>query len=417
MLRERHGAMKRVLMIAYHFPPLSGSSGIQRTLRFVRYLPEFEWQPIVLTSQTRAYERTSDDQLCDIPANVQVIRAPAWDTSRHLAIAGRYPAFLARPDRWVSWWPGATWQGMRTIWRLKPDIIWSTYPIATSHLIAATLSRISGLPWVADFRDPMAQPDYPLDPITWRHFDAIERRTVTRARFSTFTTPSAASTYRERYPQRADSILLLENGYDEEAFDVAAPNTPLNPGKLTLLHSGVVYPQERDPTHLFGALSKLKQLRPDLSSRLVLRFRAPAHESMLTEIAERLDVAELIDIQPPIGYRDALREMLNADGLLILQASNCNSQVPAKLYEYMRARRPVLVFTDPAGDTAAVARCAGIHDIAPLNDTDEIAALLSQFIGQPGVVALPDAAVVAGASRRERTRELASVLESATAGE
>ena len=83
--------MKRVLLIAFHFPPVQGSSGVQRTLRFARYLPDFGWEPIVLTAHPRAYAETSDDQLKDIPPGVRVIRAPAWDSSRHLSIAGRYP--------------------------------------------------------------------------------------------------------------------------------------------------------------------------------------------------------------------------------------------------------------------------------------------------------------------------------------
>ena len=94
--------MKRVLMIAYHFPPLAGSSGIQRTLRFMRHLPEFGWEPLVLTAHPRAYERTSSDQLADIPEGIVVARAPAFDAARHFAIAGRYPRFLARPDRWAQ---------------------------------------------------------------------------------------------------------------------------------------------------------------------------------------------------------------------------------------------------------------------------------------------------------------------------
>jgi hypothetical protein len=87
-------------MIAYHFPPLQGSSGIQRTLRFARYLPEFGWEPIVLTAHPRAYESVADDQLSDTPAGLHVCRAFALDTSRHLAIGSRYPALRARPDRW-----------------------------------------------------------------------------------------------------------------------------------------------------------------------------------------------------------------------------------------------------------------------------------------------------------------------------
>ena len=409
--------MKRVLMIAYHFPPLAGSSGIQRTLRFTRYLPEFGLQPAVLTAHLRAFQQLSDDQLPDIPSGLEVIRAPAWDTSRHLSIAGRYPGFLARPDRWVSWWLGALWSGSKAIRRLRPNAIWSTYPIATAHLIGSTLARRSGLPWIADFRDPMAQPDYPPDPATWRSFDKIERRTIHQARFSSFTTPSAVRTYRERYPEQAEHISLLANGYDEEAFENVELGEPLNPGRITLLHVGIVYPSERDPAQLFAALEKLKQSRSEVYANVVLRFRAPVHEVLLNDLARRHDVEEAIEVLPPISYREVLQEMLCADGLLILQAGNCNEQIPAKLYEYIRAGRPVLVLADPSGYTAQVARDAGISAVAPLDDAQTIAGLFEQFLGAPLVGTMPTNAVVASTSRRERTRQLAELLdETLTAG-
>ncbi|HSQ81014.1 MAG TPA: glycosyltransferase, partial [Casimicrobiaceae bacterium] len=162
--------MKRVLMIAYHFPPLAGSSGIQRTLRFVQHLPAFGWEPAVLTADPRAYERTSEDLDAEVPDGVQVERAFALDTARQLSIAGRYPGFLARPDRWMTWQYAAVRSGMKLIRRWRPDVIWSTYPIATAHVIGSVLHRRSGLPWIADFRDPMAQEGYPADPRIWQSF-------------------------------------------------------------------------------------------------------------------------------------------------------------------------------------------------------------------------------------------------------
>ena len=282
-------------------------------------------------------------------------------------------------------------------------------------MIGSTLARRSGLPWIADFRDPMAQPDYPADPATWRSFHRIERKAIFEASCSTFTTPSAVRTYRNRYPEYAGSIYLLENGYDEEMFADAAPGDPLNPGRFTLLHSGVVYPSERDPSHLFEALAQLKKSQPEMFTRIRVRFRAPVHEMMLTDLASRHGVTEAIEILPPIGYRDALQEMLCAEGLMILQASNCNAQIPAKLYEYLRAGRPVVVFADPVGDTARAARDAGINAIAALDDTRAIVALLSRFGAETRDGTLPSAAAVAAASRRERTRQLATLLDQAEA--
>src|SRR6185437_16439740 len=159
----RSGAERchRGLMVAYHFPPLAGSSGIQRTLRFVQQLPEFGWEPVVLTTTIRAYERTSTDLDTEVPGDIVVERAFALDARRQLSIAGRYPAWLARPDRWMTWRFAGVHAGMRLIRRLRPEAIWSTYPIATAHMIGASLARRSGLPWIADFRDPMAQEGYP----------------------------------------------------------------------------------------------------------------------------------------------------------------------------------------------------------------------------------------------------------------
>lgn len=406
--------MKRVLMIAYHFPPLAGSSGIQRTLRFARHLPSFGWEPIILTAATRAYESISDDQLNDIPHGLTVVRAAAWDTARHFSIRGRYPGFLARPDRWMSWWFAATRAGRKLIASHRPHAIWSTYPIATAHRIGASLQATSGLPWIADFRDPMAQEGYPEDPATWRSFAAIEQQAFANAAVSTLTTPSALALYRERYPQYAERMQLLENGYDEETFAGHAGQQPtLKPGKLTLLHSGIVYPSERDPRALFAALEQIKQTKPAMYERLNIRFRAPVHDEMLRALANRHSVEEAIEVLPPIPYREALNEMLCADGLLILQASNCNAQIPAKLYEYMRARRPIIALTDLAGDTAATCLNAGIDAIAPLDDKQAITTLLTNFSTAPHTGTHASEKAVEGASRYGRTRELARLLEAA----
>ncbi|MBF1165907.1 MAG: glycosyltransferase, partial [Dechloromonas agitata] len=346
--------MKRVLMIAYHFPPLAGSSGIQRTLRFVQHLPKFGWEPLVLSADPRAYECTSDDLLADVPPATVVRRAFALDTARHLSIAGRYVGAMARPDRWVSWKYAAVRDGMRLIREFKPQAIWSTYPIATAHLIGAELQRKSGLPWIADFRDPMAQDGYPADPLTWQSYRKIEEHTLRSARFSTFTTPGAARTYLARYPVDAGRVAVLENGYDEETFAGAASGgerRSLHPGAITLLHSGIVYPAERDPTQFFAALGQLKASGAISAGSLVVRFRASVHDDLLQSLAARYDVREFIDCQPPVPYRQALAEMLDADGLLVMQAANCNEQIPAKIYEYLRANRPILTLTDPQGDT------------------------------------------------------------------
>jgi hypothetical protein len=259
----------------------------------------------------------------------------------------------------------------------------------------------------------MAQDGYPEDPATWRSFARIEAHTIAHAAVSTFTTPSALALYQQRYPEHAARMRLIENGYDEESFAAAALGNALNPGKFTLLHSGIVYPIERDPRALLAALGRLKQSAASTYARLKVRFRAPVHDALLNDIAAQHGVQDAIETLPPVGYREALAEMLCADGLLILQAGNCNAQIPAKLYEYLRAGRPILVLSDPVGDTAATSRAAGLSAIARLDDENAIASLLEQFVAAPDVGTHPTSAAVEGASRLGRTRELARLLDAA----
>jgi len=319
----------------------------------------------------------------------------------------------------VSWWLGAVPTGLAMIRKFRPAAIWSTYPVATAHLIGHTLHRVSGLPWIADFRDPMAQEGYPEDPRMWRSFRKIEERALRRASFSVFATPGAAKMYRDRYPDVPGArIVVIENGYDEESFSrLEVSAGPLVPGSITLLHSGIVYPSERDPTRLFEALRTMLDSGRLKPRELRLRLRASANDALLGKMIDEWRIAEVVELAPPLPYRDALVEMMRADGLLILQASNCNDQIPAKAYEYLRCRRPIVALTDPGGDTAKMLRTAGVRRVARLDSANEIAQELRTFVDEArsARAALPDDVFVAGASRLNRTQELSALLDRSAA--
>ena len=410
--------VKRVLMVAFHFPPMNVSSGIQRTLRFAQYLPEFNWEPVVLTAHPRAYSGVSPASLAEVPPHLQVRRAFALDSTRHLSLRGAYPQWLALPDRWWTWWLGAVPAGLSLIRKLKPDVLWSTYPIATAHLIAYTLHRLTGIRWVADFRDPMWELDYPTNPLQHRAFKWIESQTLKHCERAVFTAPGALRLYAERYADISQSRLsIIENGYDESSF-VGAEQAAAAPGRsgsgpLVLVHSGIIYPLERDPRPFFGALSELHRNGSIEPGALRVVLRATGSDDYLRGLTARYGIDGIVTLEPALPHRAALAEMLAADGLLVLQAAICNCQVPAKLYEYLRARRPILALTDPAGDTAAVLRNAGIDTIARLESQEEISQLLVRFLDLLRRQSAPVAreANIAAASRRARTIELARVLD------
>lgn len=411
--------VKRVLMIAYHFPPLQGSSGIQRTLRFARYLFDHDWEPIILTVSPRAYQQTDTSQLADIPEQVHVCRAFALDTARHLMWKGRYPRGLALPDRWMSWWLGAVPAGCCLIKKYRPDVIWSTYPIATAHLIGLTLHRMTGIPWVADFRDPMVQPNYPPHPLTYRTYEWIENKTVEYCSGAVFTTPGTLQDYRERFSHIPISRFhLIENGYDESSFTAIAhpANSISESGRIILLHSGIIYPAERDPTCLFDALSALLKQNVINAESLHIILRASHHEDYLQTLIDRFEIGTIVSLAPPVSYNAALSEMMAVDGLLILQAANCNNQIPAKLYEYLRAQRPILALTDPVGDTAGKLRSMGIDTIVPLDSKEAIMDGVCRFL----VLLRENKAPIAAAdkilsnSREAATGKLAGFLDRIT---
>ena len=124
---------------------------------------------------------------------------------------------------------------------------------------------------------------------------------------------------------------------------------------------------------------------------------------------------DFIELCPAIPYREALAEMLAVDALLVMQASNCNAQIPAKIYEYLRAGKPILGLTDPEGDTAGVLRGAGLNAIARLDSADEIAKLLPLQVGiwRAGQAVRPLPLAVQQASRRGRSESLATLLDEA----
>jgi glycosyltransferase involved in cell wall biosynthesis len=415
------GAAGTVLLIAYHFPPIRGSSGVQRTLRFAQHLPKFGWRPIVLSITPFAYPDTSPTAAGnELPADLEVHRAFGLDTGRHLSLFGRYPRALALPDRWATWRLWGVRAAMRIIRERNVSAIWSTFPIATAHLIGLEVARRSGLPWIAEFRDPMWQGDYPPDPRVNRAWKQLETEIFDKASRVMVVTPSAATVYRDRFgsvdPGR---IVVIENGYDEETFARAegalassAKPSASDRRPLTLLHSGLVYPSERDPTQLFAALAALKSRGALSANDVRIVFRASGNDRQYQRELEALQLTDIVHLEPAVSYLAALQELLTVDGLLLLQAANCNAQIPAKLYEYLRAGRPILTLTDPQGDTAATLRAAGSNVIARLDSQQEIEAILPKFLDaiRNGNWPRPSAAAVASYSRQSQTGELARLL-------
>jgi len=347
------------------------------------------------------------------------VRALALDAQRHLSLFGRYPRALATPDRWRSWIYSGIRAGRRLVHEWSPNAIFSTYPIASAHEIALRLSREFALPWVADFRDPMGQESYPADERIRKAYWDLERRVLGQCAAVTVTTEGTAALYRDRYPGfPANRVTVIPNGFDELAFPPLPTTTGERlPGPLRFLHSGNLYPHERNPEFFFRAVAELRdegRVGPEIAR---FDLRGGGYPDRYQPQIESLGIADMVRLLPGLPYRDALREMHESDFLMLFQAANCNRQIPAKLYEYLYVGRPIVGFTDPAGDTGRLLADLGIETIAPLDNTSAIKSLIvgaiRSSVEQKAFV--PPRAEVMRFSRAGTTEKLARLLDEVVA--
>lgn len=366
--------MKKFLMVAFHFPPQVGSSGMLRSLKFCRYLPEFGWKPVVLSVNKRAYEQSDDRRLAEIPNSSEVHRVFALDSKRHLSVKGKSLIWTALPDRCVSWLLGAVPLGLSLLRSRDLELIYTTFPIPTALLIGYYLHRITGKPWVADLRDSITEDDYPREKRVWQAYRRVEQKVVRYASRIVFTAESTRRMYLERYPELDPlKCVVVLNGYDEEDFRDLPTTAPSLSGRpLRLVHGGVLYPQERDPRPFFAALSRARRSGTLSASDAVIELRAPGSEAYYHQLITEHGLEQMVRILPLLPYKESLNDAAQADGLLVFQGPTCNHQIPAKVYEYMRLGKPIFALTDHRGDTAALLRDNGGATFADITDANNI---------------------------------------------
>lgn len=312
---------------------------------------------------------------------VSVHRAKGFDASRQLAVKGRYFEFMTWPDKWSSWILFATFKAFRLNRTKKFDMVWVTFPIASALVIAYWIARLLNKPLVVDIRDPIWEEETWTDTVRNRLLRRIERKVLSQAQRIIFTSAGTIEKYRRRYPALVeDKALLITNGFDELDFATLHPNCVKN-GKKVFLHSGLLPKYERNPEAFFLAISDLKQKGIVDPLRHEFRLRACGHKKLYQQRIEELGIGDLLTFPAPIAYQHALAEMLGADALMIFQDATCNWQTPAKLFEYFRAGKPILAWSDRQSDTGKLlATHCGNYVIESLRDSVKIAHALTVFL-------------------------------------
>ena len=402
---------KKVLMIAFHFPPDS-SIGSQRTFKAAQYLPEMGWDPIILTAKSSAYQSIEKSQ--QIPDHIQenLYRTIALDVHRHLSFKGKHFEWMTSIDRWTSWIPGAIIKGHKIIKTHKPDVIWSTSPIPSAHYVAGYLSNKFNTPWVADYRDPMSYHHYSVSTLKEKALKYIDKKTIENCNAAVFTTEKARKLYLEKFNHiNSDIFYTVENGFDEQNWDnlndhILSSENPISDDKFSLLYSGVLYPNGRNPEPIFSALSELKKKKVINSENFEFIFQGSGDGKIFHDSITKHGISDIIKFTPPVSYLDSLYYIQQADALVIIQDEVFNFQTPGKLYEYIRTKNPILVVTPVESSTAITAEKYPLSFIA--SDKIEIQKSLNDIIiGKYKSLINFD---IQQFSRRQKTFEMANIF-------
>lgn len=379
--------MKRVLIISYYWPP-NGGAGVYRWLKMSKYLPEFGWQPVVYTPENPEVVADDPGLLKDVGVQVEVVKQPITEPfSLYKRFTGRaqservQTAFLSEkraggwkedlalwvrsnffiPDARV-WWVKPSIRFLKDYVKEHPvDAIISTGPPHSMHLIAQGLKRATGLPWIADFRDPWTGIDFygQLSLTNWadRKQHRLEREVLTHADRVVTVSWSWAN---DLEALGAKNVEVITNGFDRA--DVPEENIAVD-DRFSLVHIGSMS-ATRDLPGLWKALAGIGEVDPTFRERFVLRFVGPVDHSVV-ESATAAGLSGHIERLGRVSHAVAMHEMQRARVLLLPINDTPNSAgiLPGKLYEYMSVGRPILAVGPSTGDVARV--LGSTHLLAP----------------------------------------------------
>jgi glycosyltransferase involved in cell wall biosynthesis len=399
-------------MVAYFFPPLGGA-GVQRAVKFAKYLPEHGWHPTVLTTRSTVYRAADPSLASEVTPGTEVTRAreprgamgPAVVLSRlGLQQAAKVAAF---PDRAVAWIPDAVRLGLRITRRERPSVLFSTAAPISAHLVALAVHRRTGIPWVADFRDEWAaNPELRDQPaIVHNLARRFEREITSRAAAVT-----EVCDYFDLQNPAGSPAFVIPNGVDDDDLRGLRADPPL-PDVLRLTYVGTLY-GEQDIATVVDALHRLAARGTLDLERVRVRvvgndFRSPGQRSWPLPV-EALGY---------VSHREALREMCSASVLLHYVAPS--SRAPAgKVYEYLASGRPILCVARPDGGAAELVRAADAGPVVGPDDPDGLERAILSLYERWSATGLPDQArarewVLANYSRRKLAGDLAAVLDRA----
>ncbi|MFB5189662.1 glycosyltransferase family 4 protein [Alicyclobacillus fastidiosus] len=398
---------KRVVIVAYLFPPIGGI-GVQRALKFAKYLVDHGWEPIVLTTDLAVSATMDEALLAEIPPQVQVVRvrdplarltqrvmrsvgaggsadATAMSAQSDLVHTGglrsrlkrwlkRFKDVLLIPDEQILWAIRAAVVGATVIRSQKVSCVFTTSSPVSAHLTGWLLRRWTRVPWVADFRDPWTDN---------MHFQGsgrragierrLERSVMREATAITTVTDGFALRFAQKYPFVANKTTVIRNGVDPADF-APLDRAPAS-GKFTMLYAGILYPK-RSPAVFLKALSQAirsgRIRSDDIRVEFAGVFDYPG-SSTNRELVERLHLDKVVKVLGYLSHDEVVRRMENAHSLLLIGDNDptAHQYIPGKLYEYLYTRRPIFALLKQGEASSLIEH----HEAGIVVPPDEVSAV------------------------------------------
>ncbi len=430
---------RKFLLITYYWPP-AGGAGVMRWAKMSKYIGDFGWSPLVYTPSNGETGMHDESLLAEIPESVEVVKTPIWEPYT------LYKSFLGRPKkekiysgfinekkkvsfaqkvsvliRGNFFIPDA-----RMFW-IKPSVaflkkylndhpveaIVSTGPPHSMHLIAEKIHRLTGIPWIADFRDPWTNIDFYRDLHLTRWADhrhhALEQKVLNHATRVVTVTWRSAEEFRALCG-RSD-IEVIPNGFDDADFPPSA--RPALDRDFTIVHIGSMN-KDRNPHAFWKAVRQVIQAEPGIKDRLRIRLVGPVDFSVRASVEENQlqDFTEFVEYVP---HTEAVRIQQQAQVvLLVINASpNARTIIPGKLYEYLGSGRPLLAIGPRDSDSAKVIEMTKGGVVHEHDDVPGLAArLLEWFHAYASGKLSGHAEDIMKFSRRSLAKDYARLLDS-----
>jgi glycosyltransferase involved in cell wall biosynthesis len=365
--------MKKVLIITYYWPP-SGGAGVQRWLKFSKYLPENGWQPIIYTPENPDFAIQDDSLLGDVAKETQVLKTKIWEPyglykkligkkgestnagflegenknwKQQLSIFVRGNMFI--PDPRVFWVNSSVKYLTKYLKENQVDAIVSTGPPHSMHLIALGLKkRMPDLKWIADFRDPWTEIDFYKDLQLTKWADnkhhKLEKEVVTSADKVITVSQNWAKNLETNHKRKVE---VITNGFDHEDFSKLDKEGKDN---LLIVHLGSMN-KDRNPMFFWEAIADMAELNHDLKVELIGNI----DKSVKATIVE-LSIENKVKHTPYLAHKAALKKAKQATFLLlpINDTPNLKGIIPAKLFEYLALKIPIICIGPKDGDSAKI---------------------------------------------------------------